>query len=116
MYTFYNRLNTDDSVSFTINYEIAETTGIDYFSELKESIRSYPNPVQNFLNFEYELKDYQNANISLYDIVGKRIQTKEIYNNSNTVQLDFSDLKSGLYIWTFEVDGTSIKTEKIIKR
>ncbi|PLX21549.1 MAG: hypothetical protein C0597_03280 [Marinilabiliales bacterium] len=115
MYTFYNRNNSDDSISFTVNYEIV-VTSIDYISELKESIRAYPNPVQNFLNVEYKLQDYQNANISLFDIVGKRLQTQEIYNNSNTVQLDFSDLKSGLYIWTFEVDGIPIKTEKIIKR
>lgn len=73
-------------------------------------------PVQKTLGFEYNIDDIQKADISVYDIVGKRLKGTEIYNTGNRTEIDFSGFKTGIYIWTFEVDGVPIKTEKVIKR
>ncbi len=115
MYTFFVNKSSDDSVSVTIIYDIL-TTGVNNLSMVKESISAYPNPVQKTLNFEYNMGDIQKADISVYDIVGKRLKTTEIYNTGNRTEIDFSGFKTGIYIWTFEVDGVPIKTEKVIKR
>lgn len=117
MYTFYNKYNSDDSISVTIYYNVTTTTGIaDKLNEIKESIRSYPNPVQNTLHFNYNLKDNTDASVAVYDIVGKRIKHQIINFTEKSSFIDVSDIKPGVYIWTFEVEGVPIKSEKILKR
>lgn len=114
MYTFYNKNNADDSVSVTIHYELL-TTGINNYSEVIESISSYPNPVQNNLNISYSIYNSSVANITIYDIVGKQIKKKEIFNTENKTHIDVSGFNPGIYIWSFELNGVPIKTQKFIK-
>lgn len=117
MYTFYNKNDVEDSVSVTIYYNVTSTTGIaDKLNEIKESIRAYPNPVQNTLHVDYNLKDNTGASIAVYDIVGKRIKHQLISFTEQNSMIDVSDIKPGVYIWTFEIDGIPIKSEKILKR
>lgn len=117
MFTFYNKNNSDDSVSVTIHYEVTTTTGIENkLNEIKESIKTYPNPVENEFYISYDLQNNGEGNISVYDIVGKKVKNQNMFLTEKQVQIDFSNLKTGIYICTFEVDGILIKSEKIIKR
>lgn len=117
MYTFYNKNDSKDSVSVSIYYNVVSATGIeDQLNIIKQSIHAYPNPVQNVLNFDYNIKDYDEANIAIYDIVGKRVKTQKISASEKNTNIDFSNIKPGIYIWTFEIDGVAIKSEKILKR
>lgn len=117
MYTFYNKNNRNDSVSISIYYNVVSTTGIeDQLKTIKQSIQAYPNPVQSVLYFNYNIKDNNEANIAVYDIVGKRVKTHKISASEKNTNIDFSNIKPGIYIWTFELDDVPIKSEKIIKR
>jgi len=116
MYTFYNKNNVDDSASVSIYYEITTSTGIDILSEISESIKSYPNPVQNTLYIDYDNQNKSACNVSIYDIVGKKVKNQNISAIESKTEIDVSELRSGIYIWTFELDGVSIKSDKFIKR
>ncbi|NOQ28291.1 MAG: T9SS type A sorting domain-containing protein [Bacteroidales bacterium] len=115
MYTFFKNKTTNDSVSVTIYYDIV-TVGINNFELIKSSISSFPNPVNDFLNFNYSLGRNSQGEIYIYDIVGKRVKHKQITNSENHSQINVSDLNPGIYIWTIQVDGIPIKSEKLIKR
>ncbi len=115
MFTFYNKNNSDDSVSVTVYYELF-ITGIDPFSEIKESIKAYPNPVQNSLFLSYDIQNSSDFIISIFDIVGKKVKSQKLVNTESVSEIDVSSFKQGIYIWTLESDGVSIKSQKFIKK
>lgn len=76
----------------------------------KESLKIYPNPAQDFIQFKGENKDYSTAKI--YSLDGKLVKTSDL--KSGKVQV--SDLPSSSYF--IEVSGKDNKTEtsKFIKK
>jgi hypothetical protein len=84
-------------------------------------IRVFPNPVnQNTVISLYAEKDVR-ADVSMYDIKGRRIfvSPKLLKTGSNQIQLttlcrDFTQLAAGVYIIRLNVDGRHV-TQKMIK-
>lgn len=114
MFTFYNKNNSDDSISVTIFYELY-ITGLDVFSNIKESIKAYPNPVQNTLFLSYNTLNTSDFTISIFDIVGKKVKSQKLIHTESVSEIDVSDFKQGIYIWTLESNGIPIKSKKFIK-
>lgn len=74
----------------------------------------YPNPVTDQLKLKYELPpDHKNAEIKIYDLQGKLIETFKVTNTFDFIYLP-SDYNNGLYLYALSVDGKTIKTEKVI--
>jgi len=74
----------------------------------------YPNPVTDQLKLKYDLsKDYKNAEIKIYDLQGKLVETFKVTNTFDFIYLP-SDYNNGLYLYQLNVDGNIVKTEKII--
>ncbi|MBF4516205.1 T9SS type A sorting domain-containing protein [Flavobacterium sp. ANB] len=70
----------------------------------------YPNPVSNILNLNY--KDII-TNIKIVNLLGQEIINKNV--NSNSEQVDMSQLLSGVYIAKISIDN-SVRTFKVIKK
>lgn len=73
-----------------------------------KSIKLYPNPTSNFVNFTTE----ENISVIITDLSGKTVLNTK-YSNGN-VQIDLSHLQTGMYIANF-VGETFEQIEKIIK-
>ncbi len=74
----------------------------------------YPNPVTDQLKLKYDLpKDYKSAEIRVFDMQGKLIDTYKVTDTFDFIYLP-SDYNNGLYLYSLNVDGVTIKTEKII--
>lgn len=74
----------------------------------------YPNPVTDQLKLKYELPGgTQNAQINIYDLQGKLIETVKVTDTFDFIYLP-SDYNNGMYLYTLVVDGKPIKTEKVI--
>lgn len=99
----------------TCNTQTTSGTGL-----AKEQLSStgapvfYPNPASDQIKINYTLPStYKKAFIRIQDAQGKVVDSYEVTS-------DFSDLlipatyQNGLYLYTLEVDGNIIKTEKII--
>ncbi|CAA9200924.1 T9SS type A sorting domain-containing protein [Flavobacterium collinsii] len=69
----------------------------------------YPNPVKNILNLNYKDKI---DNVKIFNLLGQEIINKNL--NSNSDEIDMSQMLAGVYIAKITVDG-DIKTLKIIK-
>ncbi len=74
------------------------TTGIIDRS-VKNNLIVYPNPAKGFSFIQLNIPDATHLKISISDYTGKEIKViSTAYNNArNTIQLDISDLKNGLY-------------------
>ena len=75
-----------------------------------------PNPVTDFTNISYKIKEKAEVNLSIFDNSGKIIQTynkgvqeKGEYN----IEINTSDLKSGIYFYKLSVNNQS-QTKKMI--
>ncbi len=104
--------------SLTITSEYMDTTssgnsGVDDVVMLAEGIFVYPNPaaytvsvvVQNAVN------DAVNTSLDIYDINGRQVLSKQIYDFGEEIKVDVSGLSAGTYI--LRVAGA---TAKIVKR
>jgi len=86
-----------------------EETENSSFVELK----AYPNPVSNTLNISGRNVDLNNAELSVYSILGEKLNLSAI-RNGLYVSINFSDLAPGIYILVIQNDVINYST-KIIK-
>jgi hypothetical protein len=82
-------------------------------------MRSFPNPFDNVTQVQFILADNANVQFELYDVTGKLIQARNLGNVAgqitHNIELDGSNLNSGVYIYTLIIDGERV-TQKIVKR
>lgn len=76
---------------------------------LAESVKLYPNPVKDILNFEYPINT-EIKNISIYDISGRLL----LKNDTNFKQLNISQLALGTFILVMETSKGRV-VSKFIK-
>jgi Secretion system C-terminal sorting domain len=115
MYTFFKNKEATDSASVTIEYHIVGV-GINDIDAINQSISCYPNPVNDNLFFEYNLEPNSKGEILIFDLTGRKVKQENITSSETNLQINVSDLNAGIYLWTIEVDGIPIKSEKLIKR
>ena len=83
------------------------TTSIEEFFEVQADITLAPNPVIDRLNVILEAKQPTAANIYVFDMSGKMVQveTTQLRQGAQSIELDVNQLSSGLYFLTIQVDG-----------
>lgn len=82
---------------FLLRY-LPNAASVEELPENKRHFKIYPNPVKDRLIVSYMNNKEVIANISVYDIAGKKIASKikQFYKNS-FVTIDVSDLTTGIY-------------------
>ena len=82
-------------------------------------ISVYPNPVTTDVTITFEVKETTNANLSVYDMVGRKLVTildTQIPNGQYTYNENLGQLEPGVYIVTLNVENETTKFEKIVKQ
>lgn len=70
-------------------------------------VNAYPNPANNELNIPFTLANTADVNITLSNMLGQVVATKNMSNVSNgTAIFNVANLPSGLYTYTLTVNGT----------
>jgi hypothetical protein len=72
---------------------------IDNINEINESnlIRVFPQPAKNNLNIQVKLNDNEVNKLELYNSQGKELLSTVLNKNSEKINLDVSQFKSGIY-------------------
>ena len=83
-------------------------------SSTLQNIAFYPNPVENLLYIDLSATDYENGVVQILSLSGKVLKTTQV-NGESEVTLDASQLSNGIYLCQY-INGTNIKTVKIIKK
>ena len=74
--------------------------------------KMYPNPAKESVTIELNSNSYENTMLTVFDIQGKQI-LKQLYGESNLIQLDVSGLQNGLYF--VQLSNSSYKqVEKMV--
>ncbi|MEO1628928.1 MAG: tail fiber domain-containing protein, partial [Bacteroidota bacterium] len=74
-----------------------------------------PNPFGKNTSIDYKLpNDFNTANIRIIDASGKEVRNYSIKEAAGQVDVDGTDLSSGIYYYSLIIDGQSVRTEKMI--
>jgi len=112
IYTFWDKNNSSDNVSVTVNYDIATSIEINDAQDCNYLSKPYPMPAINFINFDYNIDGP--AEINIYDITGKAVLKKIITPIQNKVQIPIKNFNPGIYYYSLIMGDKKIKTDKFI--
>lgn len=88
--------------------DVQISTSIDEFDNIKVSV--YPNPVQNFINFEVNANNYS---VRIVDITGKTVNNT--ISTSSKHRVNTANLNNGIYFYTIiNNNGSIITTNKFV--
>ncbi len=87
--------------------------GVNNLNTDLEMIKVFPNPVSEELIVDLNNKNFQYANIGLYNLTGQLIYSEKI-NSPTILKISLKNMDSGIYILKTETDK-AIFTNKIIK-
>jgi hypothetical protein len=79
--------------------------------------QNYPNPFNSMTNVKFQMSNTGFAEIKMYDITGRMVKTltNQRYDAGvYLLKLDVKDLPSGIYFYTFKVNGNIIDTKKLV--
>ena len=105
----WNDLKADNLLCYIIEYPTI--LNIDEATKLG-NITIYPNPVNDvlFISINVKIKD-----IIIINSLGQTINSKGIINQNDTIQIDFSDIDSGIYFIKMHLENGKFITRKVIK-
>ncbi len=96
-----------DKVCVDVTYSsFAQSVGIP---ELESNLLVYPNPANDKLHLNYE--GSSEATFVLYDMLGNKILVNKL---SGPKEIYVSDYQSGIYFYSFEVEGTPSEVQKLV--
>ena len=102
--------------SNTLSYAFPITIGVteNVLSNVTNSI-IYPNPTKNNATLAIDVKDNTTVSVGIYNLVGALVKTinANATVGANTINLDLTNLTSGIYLATVKV-GNATSTKKII--
>lgn len=108
---------TDDGTVLTMNYKRAQTTtsvGGPSFTQAK--VKVYPNPASSLATFEMEGLERGTYTLTLIDMTGRRVATREFtpLGNLTRLNLDVSQLPGGLYLYSLRNErGRMVATRRL---
>ncbi len=88
------------------------SVGINSTTSKTPLVSVYPNPVKGNLNIAI-LDDFKHASVTIYSIIGSRLQYRE-FNYTENINMNISSLPVGIYFIKIEYDNHLYST-KIIK-
>jgi hypothetical protein len=83
------------------------------------SIQVFPNPFVENLTITFEVKETTNANLSVYDVIGRKVVTileGQLPDGTYNYNENLGQLEPGLYIITLNMDNEDPKFEKVVKQ
>ena len=81
---------------------------------IKQSITIFPNPFNNSITIKFDFQPIDDIIISIFDISGKLIAKRKESIVNKTLEINYSNLKNGIYSIQFETNNTKY-AGKIVK-
>lgn len=98
-------------------FAVEDNTSISLISNEDLKISFYPNPAQNKLYLNYEVKNINagQSNIRIYDQLGKLVKAYKVgtLSGNNTYTINTEDLSNGVYIIQLQ-SGPELANDKFI--
>ncbi|MDQ3049646.1 MAG: T9SS type A sorting domain-containing protein [Bacteroidota bacterium] len=112
-YCFYDSNNISDSVCVEFTYPTF--VGLSDIPNKNFISKAYPNPASDVANFYVNVeKNSKNAQLKFFNMLGAQVKELNISNAKNSIKVNVSDLKAGIYFYSLWVDGKSSATGKLM--
>lgn len=108
-YTFWVQGNPNDNVSAVLRYTAGPNVSVDENTSLVSN--AYPNPASNRFFIELENAP-NNAIVEFYNLLGSKVKVVDV--NDVKTEINVSDLKSGIYLYTITSNGQALETKKMV--
>ena len=108
-----------DCIDISDNYiEFTRVTGVDCVTsttkvEPVSSLSIFPNPATNYITVTYEDLRNQRGQLELVSITGQVLYTRMLNTVNDTIQINVSDMSSGVYLIRLS-NNESVSIEKVI--
>ena len=121
LYTSLKFAGTTDSKDLTITPTngILQVLKSNMGEVLGNTIQVNPNPVVDEVTIIFKVEETTNANLSVYDVVGRKLITiveGQIPNGSYTYNENLGSLSPGLYMVTLTMENGGTKVSKVVKQ
>ena len=116
IYVFFVDGQPNDSTYVIVNYN-ASPTGIVNENLLIENgiSEAFPNPSNTLTTLNYSLKnEFQKGKVLFYDMLGSKVKELELNSKQGALTIPTNEFISGLYFYSFIVDGNTVSTKKLI--
>lgn len=114
-YVVYDRNNPSDSASVVIVYNIIRTVGVNEISKINYDLNVGPNPAKDQINITYNIKEnFNQQQLEVYNLLGNLVKVENLVNKSGQMNLNVSDLSSGIYFYSLRLDGISTESQKLV--
>ena len=83
------------------------------------TIEVFPNPTTDEITVTFEVEETTNANLSIYDVVGRKVITildGQLPNGKYTYNENLGQLERGLYMVTLNLENEGVKVSKVVKQ
>ncbi len=101
------------SISESVTTYTASSTGINSNSINDGKVNIFPNPASDLIAIQIKDLVKENYDVILYEVTGKVVEQKTLYQGSTIVYFDTKTLYSGVYFVKIIV-GDNVITKKII--
>lgn len=116
-YSFYKVDDPSDAVSVVVKYMHTPSATEETLVEGVSFSNVYPNPGNNVIHIDYRMApDTGSSTLRIVNILGVVVKEVPFNIDNNTLQLDISDLKGGIYFYSISIDEKVYKTKKLIVR
>lgn len=75
---------------------------------------AYPNPASNQVSFDLKGQNNGVVNAVVYNLLGQEVKSTIVNAAQNRINIDLSDMQSGIYFCSFIVNDEVLGTEKFI--
>jgi hypothetical protein len=114
-YVFFDGDNVTDSVYVDITFNIGAASITSNTKVGNKISAAYPNPANSQTALTYTLnEDSQNNHIMIYDMLGAVVKDIKLERKQGTVNINTSDINSGVYFYSLVVDDNVITTRKLV--
>lgn len=100
---------------YTVSIDVTSST--NDLSASKIALTSFPNPFEDEINFSFHLEDATEVNLTIYDLMGKEIQTvinDRLTAGDHSINISTEHLQTGVYLYKFNSGDVNV-THKVIK-
>ncbi|MBI2968313.1 MAG: T9SS type A sorting domain-containing protein [Bacteroidetes bacterium] len=103
-----------DSVTVTVVDTGVCIIGIEEFKIQDLRFKIYPNPNDGTMQLDYVLGKAQSGELRILDITGRKIIAYTLSPYANTLSINNSSFKNGLYFYEVNINGEMIVRDKLI--
>jgi len=114
IYFDYNPVVLTNTTFHTVGENfVISTVSVDKIYEEGLKVTAFPNPFSDYTTIKVTGREYEELQLSIFDISGRAVVQKQTDNN-NEIQLGRGRLQPGIYIYRLRGDGQLLNVGKVV--